>query len=185
MHERVAGAYVMPPLEKYELALEVVDGFAGRAIAPAPRLAPPRTEAMKRPSLAPAVVVTVAAFVTAWVLVQTSQSVLLDRIDAGDPTPIGEPPARPLGARGEQRRLRAASRSARQCRWRRADPAISRSVTACSTREASLPSAWSAASAPSERRASSLWPRSTQCRDRRRRARARRRSPAPAGLRRR
>lgn len=56
---------------------------------------------MKRPSLAPAVVVTVAAFVTAWVLVRTSQSVLLDRIDAGDPTPIGEPPARPLGARGE------------------------------------------------------------------------------------
>ncbi len=38
VHERVAGAYVMPPLEKYELALEVVDGFAGRAIAPAPRL---------------------------------------------------------------------------------------------------------------------------------------------------
>jgi homocysteine S-methyltransferase len=24
---RVAGAYVMPPLERYELALEVVDGF--------------------------------------------------------------------------------------------------------------------------------------------------------------
>ena len=26
---RVAGAYVMPPLERYELALEVVDGFLG------------------------------------------------------------------------------------------------------------------------------------------------------------
>jgi methionine synthase I (cobalamin-dependent)/5,10-methylenetetrahydrofolate reductase len=27
IRERVAGAYIMPPLEKYELALEVVDGF--------------------------------------------------------------------------------------------------------------------------------------------------------------
>ena len=26
---RVAGAYVMPPLERYELALEVIDGFVG------------------------------------------------------------------------------------------------------------------------------------------------------------
>jgi homocysteine S-methyltransferase len=24
---RVAGAYIMPPLERYELALEVIDGF--------------------------------------------------------------------------------------------------------------------------------------------------------------
>ncbi|MGH7298463.1 MAG: methylenetetrahydrofolate reductase, partial [Polyangiaceae bacterium] len=30
VHERVAGAYVMPPLERYELALEVVDGFMER-----------------------------------------------------------------------------------------------------------------------------------------------------------
>jgi homocysteine S-methyltransferase len=30
VHHRVAGAYVMPPLERYELALEVVDGFAGK-----------------------------------------------------------------------------------------------------------------------------------------------------------
>jgi homocysteine S-methyltransferase len=29
VRDRVAGAYVMPPLEKYELALEVMDGFAG------------------------------------------------------------------------------------------------------------------------------------------------------------
>jgi homocysteine S-methyltransferase len=27
VRDRVAGAYVMPPLERYELALEVVDGF--------------------------------------------------------------------------------------------------------------------------------------------------------------
>src|SRR4029077_18600853 len=27
VRSRVAGAYIMPPLEKYELALEVVDGF--------------------------------------------------------------------------------------------------------------------------------------------------------------
>jgi homocysteine S-methyltransferase len=27
VRHRVAGAYVMPPLERYELALEVVDGF--------------------------------------------------------------------------------------------------------------------------------------------------------------
>ncbi len=36
VRSRVAGAYIMPPLERYELALEVVDGFlddsAGRAI---------------------------------------------------------------------------------------------------------------------------------------------------------
>jgi homocysteine S-methyltransferase len=29
VRDRVAGAYVMPPLERYELALEVIDGFAG------------------------------------------------------------------------------------------------------------------------------------------------------------
>ncbi len=33
VHDRVVGAYVMPPLERYELALEVVDGFAGRPLA--------------------------------------------------------------------------------------------------------------------------------------------------------
>jgi homocysteine S-methyltransferase len=27
VRHRVAGAYVMPPLERYELALEVIDGF--------------------------------------------------------------------------------------------------------------------------------------------------------------
>jgi methionine synthase I (cobalamin-dependent)/5,10-methylenetetrahydrofolate reductase len=31
VHRRVAGAYVMPPLERYELALEVIDGFVERA----------------------------------------------------------------------------------------------------------------------------------------------------------
>jgi 5,10-methylenetetrahydrofolate reductase len=36
VRDRVAGAYVMPPLERYELALEVVDGFLEpRVIAPA------------------------------------------------------------------------------------------------------------------------------------------------------
>lgn len=30
VHGRVAGAYVMPPLERYELALEVIDGFVER-----------------------------------------------------------------------------------------------------------------------------------------------------------
>ena len=30
VRHRVAGAYVMPPLERYELALEVVDGFLAR-----------------------------------------------------------------------------------------------------------------------------------------------------------
>lgn len=30
VQDRVAGAYVMPPLERYELALEVVDGYVGR-----------------------------------------------------------------------------------------------------------------------------------------------------------
>jgi homocysteine S-methyltransferase len=30
VRSRVAGAYIMPPLEKYELALEVVDGFLDR-----------------------------------------------------------------------------------------------------------------------------------------------------------
>jgi homocysteine S-methyltransferase len=29
VRDRVAGAYVMPPLERYELALEVIDGFRG------------------------------------------------------------------------------------------------------------------------------------------------------------
>jgi len=29
VRDRVAGAYVMPPLERYELALEVIDGFTG------------------------------------------------------------------------------------------------------------------------------------------------------------
>jgi methionine synthase / methylenetetrahydrofolate reductase(NADPH) len=29
VRDRVAGAYVMPPLERYELALEVIDGFGG------------------------------------------------------------------------------------------------------------------------------------------------------------
>jgi homocysteine S-methyltransferase len=33
VRDRVAGAYVMPPLEKYELALEVIDGFTG-AVSP-------------------------------------------------------------------------------------------------------------------------------------------------------
>jgi methionine synthase / methylenetetrahydrofolate reductase(NADPH) len=35
VHDKVAGAYVMPPLERYELALEVVDGYAGKPIAAA------------------------------------------------------------------------------------------------------------------------------------------------------
>jgi homocysteine S-methyltransferase len=30
VRNRVAGAYVMPPLEKHELALEVIDGFVER-----------------------------------------------------------------------------------------------------------------------------------------------------------
>ena len=34
VRSRVAGAYVMPPLERYELALEVVDGFLDRKDAP-------------------------------------------------------------------------------------------------------------------------------------------------------
>ena len=32
VHDKVAGAYVMPPLERYELALEVVDGYMGAPI---------------------------------------------------------------------------------------------------------------------------------------------------------
>ncbi len=32
VHDKVAGVYVMPPLERYELALEVVDGFASRPV---------------------------------------------------------------------------------------------------------------------------------------------------------
>jgi methionine synthase / methylenetetrahydrofolate reductase(NADPH) len=31
VRHRVAGAYIMPPLERYELALEVVDGFLERS----------------------------------------------------------------------------------------------------------------------------------------------------------
>ncbi len=31
VHGQVAGAYVMPPLERYELALEVVDGFLDKS----------------------------------------------------------------------------------------------------------------------------------------------------------
>ncbi|MEO7111570.1 MAG: bifunctional homocysteine S-methyltransferase/methylenetetrahydrofolate reductase [Polyangiaceae bacterium] len=38
VRDRVAGAYVMPPLEKYELALEVMDGFTG-AVGPRARAA--------------------------------------------------------------------------------------------------------------------------------------------------
>ena len=30
VRSRVAGAYIMPPLERYELALEVIDGFIGK-----------------------------------------------------------------------------------------------------------------------------------------------------------
>ena len=30
VRSRVAGAYIMPPLERYELALEVIDGFIER-----------------------------------------------------------------------------------------------------------------------------------------------------------
>ena len=30
VRDRVSGAYIMPPLERYELALEVVDGFLER-----------------------------------------------------------------------------------------------------------------------------------------------------------
>jgi homocysteine S-methyltransferase len=30
VRSRVAGAYIMPPLERYELALEVIDGFVDR-----------------------------------------------------------------------------------------------------------------------------------------------------------
>ena len=34
VRHKVAGAYIMPPLERYELALEVVDGFLDRKDAP-------------------------------------------------------------------------------------------------------------------------------------------------------
>lgn len=37
VRSRIAGAYIMPPLERYELALEVVDGFLDPAVVPAPR----------------------------------------------------------------------------------------------------------------------------------------------------
>jgi homocysteine S-methyltransferase len=33
---RVAGAYIMPPLERYELALEVIDGFVDTPAAARP-----------------------------------------------------------------------------------------------------------------------------------------------------
>ena len=36
VRDRVAGAYVMPPLERYELALEVIDGFVERDAPAAP-----------------------------------------------------------------------------------------------------------------------------------------------------
>ncbi|MBX3206115.1 MAG: bifunctional homocysteine S-methyltransferase/methylenetetrahydrofolate reductase [Labilithrix sp.] len=45
VRSRVAGAYVMPPLERYELALEVVDGFLSEEARPAAE--PPRTLAAK------------------------------------------------------------------------------------------------------------------------------------------
>ncbi|WP_394828408.1 bifunctional homocysteine S-methyltransferase/methylenetetrahydrofolate reductase [Pendulispora albinea] len=35
VRDKVAGAYIMPPLERYELALEVIDGFKGPVAAPA------------------------------------------------------------------------------------------------------------------------------------------------------
>ncbi len=34
VRHRVAGAYVMPPFERFDLALEVIDGFTGQAAAP-------------------------------------------------------------------------------------------------------------------------------------------------------
>lgn len=37
VRDKVAGAYIMPPLERYELALEVIDGFQG-AVGPAARV---------------------------------------------------------------------------------------------------------------------------------------------------
>src|SRR5260370_21608853 len=40
VRHRVAGAYVMPPLERYELALEVIDGFTDDPAA-GPRNPPP------------------------------------------------------------------------------------------------------------------------------------------------
>ena len=40
VRHRVVGAYVMPPLEKYELALEVIDGFLGPTSLPATAKAP-------------------------------------------------------------------------------------------------------------------------------------------------
>jgi homocysteine S-methyltransferase len=33
VHDRVVGAYIMPPLERYELALQVVEGFAGKPLS--------------------------------------------------------------------------------------------------------------------------------------------------------
>ncbi|MEO6418261.1 MAG: methylenetetrahydrofolate reductase, partial [Polyangiaceae bacterium] len=39
VRDKVAGAYIMPPLEKYELALEVIDGFTG-PVGAAARVAP-------------------------------------------------------------------------------------------------------------------------------------------------
>jgi methionine synthase / methylenetetrahydrofolate reductase(NADPH) len=42
VRHRVAGAYVMPPLGRYEMALEVVDGFLDRLAAQPVTTAPPR-----------------------------------------------------------------------------------------------------------------------------------------------
>ncbi len=39
VRDKVAGAYVMPPLERYDLALEVIDGFLGPVGASAPEAA--------------------------------------------------------------------------------------------------------------------------------------------------
>jgi homocysteine S-methyltransferase len=33
VQDRVAGAYIMPPLSRYEMALEVIDGLVPRARA--------------------------------------------------------------------------------------------------------------------------------------------------------
>ena len=42
VRDQVAGAYVMPPLGRYEMALEVIDGFVGAACAVAARPSRPR-----------------------------------------------------------------------------------------------------------------------------------------------
>jgi homocysteine S-methyltransferase len=48
VRSRVAGAYIMPPLERYELALEVVDGFLDRPGAAAGLEAPAHTRMLDR-----------------------------------------------------------------------------------------------------------------------------------------